>query len=324
MESRITKIVKKEFGASVLKIKRITEGYSHYVYEIKIDKDPKEAIVRFSNNIKENANLAKEKYIIDLLLQNNIPAPKILAFHHPENKKEGYMILEKLPGTRLDSIWESLSKQEKIQVTKEMGDLLSKIHSIKFSEFGQIKEGGEIDNDKAFQFRRLGKKIPFNKYIRERLKLSFIDFARLISYKNLSSDFVSKIMKYIIDNLDDIEYSGSPVLTHGDYIPGHIFVEKNKGKYKIVGLIDFEFSESAAPEYDFIKLHRAGFFNDSELKQSLENGYGRINEKSVEIHRLLRDIGFAWVMLEAGDKELSEKTLKAIEEKIDKDLTSQT
>ena len=139
MEQRIFEIVKKEFEANVLEIKRIIEGYSHYMYEVKTDKSPEIIIIRFSNNIKNTCNLGKEKYIIDLLRQNNIPAPRILAFYFPKDKKEeGYMILEKIKGIRLDTIWNSLDKEEKRKITKKIGEFLSKIHQIKLKEFGAI------------------------------------------------------------------------------------------------------------------------------------------------------------------------------------------
>ena len=59
-------------------------------------------IIRFSNNIKEDVNLAKEKFVIDVLAGKGIPVPKIYAFHFPEKKEEGYMIMEFIEGERLD------------------------------------------------------------------------------------------------------------------------------------------------------------------------------------------------------------------------------
>jgi len=50
MEDKIPKIIEKEFNASVLEIKKITEGFSHYMYEVKINKEPFTVIIRFSNN----------------------------------------------------------------------------------------------------------------------------------------------------------------------------------------------------------------------------------------------------------------------------------
>jgi len=312
MENKIRQIIEREFNAQTLEIKRITEGYSHYMYSVKINKKPNEVIVRFSNNKREDVGLSKEEFVIDKLRENNIPAPKIYRYD------EEYMILEKFTGTRLDTLWDSLSKKEKMQITKELGKLLSKIHEIKLEKFGRIENKGKIKSDEAFKFRPMGKIIPYNKFLREWLIASFEDIARLLSYKHISQRFMIKLFSYLSQNLEKISYNGKPTLTHGDFFPGHIFIKRINKEYKIIGLIDFEFAHSLSPEYDFIKLHRAGFFKDPEIKQALMEGYGDINEQAVEIHRITRDLGFAWAVLESGNKELSDKIIKTIEEKLDK------
>ena len=83
---KITEIFKMEFGAEVLSVERITDGYSHYMYAVEMDKEPLKSIIRFSNNIKEDVNLGKEKFVIDVLAGKGIPGPKIYAFHFPEKK----------------------------------------------------------------------------------------------------------------------------------------------------------------------------------------------------------------------------------------------
>mgnify|MGYP001585623034 CR=1 FL=1 len=88
MEEKIKEIIKKEFNADVVEINRITEGYSHYMYLVKFNKEPSEAIIRFSNNAKKDVNLAKEKFVIELLSKNNVPVPKIYSFYWPEKKEE--------------------------------------------------------------------------------------------------------------------------------------------------------------------------------------------------------------------------------------------
>ena len=312
MENKIPNLIEKEFNAKVLEIKRISEGYSHYMYLVKIDKEPFEIIIRFSNNSKADVNLGKEKFIIEKLRENSIPAPRIYAFN------EEYLILERIKGIRLDTIWDSLTKQEKIQITKEIGKLLSKIHNITFERFGRIESGGKIESDEAFKFRDMGEKTKYNLFLREWLIDHLKDFARLVSYQHVSKDFMNKIFAYLMKNLNKLEYSGEPVLIHGDFMTGHLFVEKKDNEHKIVGIIDFEFAQSYAPEYDFIKLHRQGFFDDLEIKQALKEGYGEINEAALEIHRIMRDLGFAWAMLEAGNKKLSDEKLRELEEKIDR------
>lgn len=323
MENRIPGIIKKEFNANTLEIKRINEGFSHYMYDVKINKAPFDIIVRFSNNTQKGSNLGKEKYVIDLLKSNGLPVPKIYAFHHPKEKKEeGYIVMEKFKGIRLDTIWDSLSKDERIQITKEMGKILAKMHLISLNDFGNIEEDGNIKGDEPFKFRKTGESLQFNRFARTWLKHNLEDIARLASYPHISKKFISDLLSYLIQNLDVIKYDGRPKFIHCDFMPGHIFVEKKDVRYVITGIIDFEFAQSYSPDYDFIKLHRAGFFDDHEIKQALIDAYGPVNEKAIEIHRLTRDVGFAWAVLEAGNKELCDKVLKKVEETLRKNTTS--
>jgi len=316
MQEKIKQAVESVLNCKALEINKITEGFSHFNFEVKINKEPNAVIIRFSNNKDQEYDLKKEEFVIKLLQENNIPVPKILF------SNENCMILEKLKGTRLDTIWDSLPINEKLQITKEQGILLKKIHKIKFKDFGKITSKGVV-SDKSFEFKSMGNKPDYSLFLRECLNLFGEDFFRLLSYKHLSTKFVTDFIKVVNNNLKTIDYSGQPTLIHGDFHKAHIFLTKINNHWKITGLIDFEFARSSSPEYDFIKLHRDNFFNDPELLNALKQGYGEINEKAVYIHRLMRDLGFAQVMRDSGNLELSNKTLKDIEGKI-KTLISQT
>ncbi len=323
MEDKIRKIVKKEFDAEVIEIKATTEGFSHGMFEVKINREPWEVLVRFSNNKEKYVNLGKEKYVIELMRENNLPVPRIYAFDNScEAIPEEYMILEKLPGVRLDTIWKSLTKEEKLQITEEIGKLLSRIHSIKFEEFGFIEEGGRIDTDIAFKFKEVGKPLEYSPYLRNKLKEYFIDLVRLISYNYLPKEFFLDYMNFICSNLGVLDYKEKPVLIHNDYMTVHLFVKKKEDKYEIMGLIDFELAISSAPSNDFIKLHRQGFFEDDELKKSLIKGYGEIDEKAVEVLRIMRDVSFAHVLFESGDKEKADEIIKESWGKIKRSLSA--
>ena len=309
MQEKIKQAVEGVLKCKALEVTKITDGFSHFNFEVKIDKEPGAVIVRFSNNKDEEYGLKKEEFVIKLLEKNNIPVPKIFFIN------DHCMILEKLKGIRLDTIWKSLSKNEKIQITIEIGKLLKNIHNIKLNSFGKITGKGVI-SDKSFLFKNTNENINFSPFLRECLRIFGKDFFRLLSYKHLSTEFVTNIIKVIHDNLETIDYKDKPTLIHVDFHEAHLFVKKINNAWKITGLIDFEFARSLSPEYDFIKLHRGGFFNDPELLNALKQGYGKINEKSVYIHRLMRDLGYAQVLRDSGKIQESDNILKELEGKI--------
>jgi len=312
VEQTIPKIVEKEFKAKTLEIAQIKEGYSHSMYFVKINKHPFEIILRFTNNKREENSLEKEEFIIRTLRKNKIPAPKIYVL------TKDYMILEKIQGERLDKIWDNLSAEEKYNITRKIGRMLKDIHAIKFDKFGKIKKNGEIEGDNPFTFRKEGTEIPHNKWLRILLRDSLKDYARLLSYENIDLKLMNKVNNFILNNLETIKYNGEASLIHGDFQKGHLFIRRIENEYKIVGIIDFEFADSYCPEYDFIKLHREGFFDNRKLLKALQEGYGKINKKAVEIYRLLRDIGFVQVLFDSGNKTKANEVLKSIKIRLKK------
>jgi len=320
MEDKIKTIVERELNANIIDIKRINEGWSHSSYNIKIDRLPFEVIIRFDNGTMDiDEGIGKEKYVIDTMSKSSIPVPKIYACDYKNSdRKNNFIIIEKFNGMRLDIIWKKLSKQEKLQITEEIGKILAKIHKIKLEKFGKIKSEGKIEDDSenSYKFKKQGEHIEFSKFLRNLSVEHFRSIARLISYKRISPDLFSTYIKFLTKNLEKIDYKKAPTLIHGDFHPGHIFVEKNNSKYQITGIIDLEFANSNCPGYDFIKLHREGFFDDPELLDALERGYGKIDEEVVEIFRLTRDLDLAQVLLDSGNQKLCDKILNNIENKL--------
>jgi len=157
-EDKIREIVKKDLYAEVIEIKRITEGFSHYMYDIKINKFPFEVIFRFQNAPAKDTNILKEKWIMEKLKEKNIPVPKIHKFFFDDETETGFMILEKFKGIRLDTIWDYLSDEEKISLSRKMGELIRKIHSIKLSQFGYIENYGKINSEEKRIFFQKGRR----------------------------------------------------------------------------------------------------------------------------------------------------------------------
>ena len=322
MEDKIREIIRKELNADTIKIEKATGGFSHHMYHVTINKHPFELLVRFSNNSEHmERDIRKEQWIIETLEKKDVPVPKIYVFKKRiSNDEHDYMLIEKLKGTRLDTIWDTLSKEEKVQITIEIGKVMKKIHSVKLPKFGELEEGGHVNEEFGFRFRSDKEPVPYSPYLRNNLREFFKDYGRLFAFKDINIKFMNDLIELIIKNKQTIEYTGPPILIHGDMMPGHVFVEEKDGRYEITGIIDFEFAGPSCPEYDFIKLHRSGFFDHQYLKDALINGYGPINEKAVEIFRIMRDSALAQVLMASGDKEGAEKII----EKIKVMITSQS
>jgi len=176
---------------------------------------------------------------------------------------------------------------------------------------------------KGYFFRKGGDELLYNRFPRERLVDSLKEIGKMLSLKNLDEDvkkISSEFLNYLLKNTHKFSYSGKPTLVHGDFMLGHIFVNKINSEYEISGLIDFEFALSHDPEYEFLKLHRYGFFENKKIKTALEEGYNQlINEDNVLFYRIGRDFAYARVLLDSGNKEEAQKVLNFIREKINFD-----
>ncbi len=304
-EDKTKEIIAQELKAKVISIKQTSGGYSHHMREVEIDKPPYHVFVRFSNiSEKKERDLRKEIFVLEKFREVDAPVPQILAFKKNNGKEEhDYMIISKLSGTRLDTIWDSISQEEKIQISEEIGKLMKKLHTIKLEKFGTLEENGYIEGDDAFKFKQGGEQKKYSMFLRILLKDVFKEMARLTSYDHINPERIMKYLKFILKYKEMLDYQGPPVLIHGDMVHRHIFVEKKNGQYEITGVIDIEFAEPSCPEYDFIKLHRTGFFDDSQILQALKRGYGPIDEKKVLFYRITRDLMFAQVLIESGCNE---------------------
>lgn len=315
------------------KANRINKGYSHEIFEVETEAYPESVIVRFTNNNPDENSLGKEIRVNNLLQEIGIPVPRIIL--HDKSKTRcpyEFAILSKSEGKDLIDIWDNLSKKDQEDIAEQMGEILGKIHTIRFDSFGILKsEGISNKNDITdFSLRIKGKMPDVNRGMYHILSITMEDVGKLSSFNIIPDKTLNKISSYIIKNKDLCKNSDKPCLLHGDFEYRNIKVKKIKNKWNITALFDFEYSASRQKEYDFIKLDRIGFLANNHIRKGLIKGYTRHQkidnefDKKVKYFRMGRDIAYCVVLLKAGDKEMAIKILKSVEERIDNDFISQT
>ncbi len=299
-------------------VKKINKGYSHDIFEVFPKNNEKTFIIRFSNGNKEENSLEKEIRVNEILAENNLPVPKIILYQKASNELPlEFAIMSKIEGHDLDDLWKKLLKGEQEKIAEKMGELLGKIHNIKFDKFGVLTPNG-IREKYDFNFKKVGKEVKINRHSAEILSRAFSDLGFFSSHKFVTEDLVSKIVKYLIKNRRLTEIKEKPSLIHGDFDIRNIKVIKEKDQWTISGIFDFEYTSSLMREYDFIKLNRIGFLSKGHIRNSLLKGYNKYQkidkdfDKRIEFFRFMRDIGFAVFLLKAGNKQLANKTIERI------------
>ena len=218
-------------------IKRITEGYSHYMYECKTTQGT--YIIRISYNKNPRFGIAKEIWVLNQYRTAGVPVPEVIAWN--EGEKYDFMIMKKLEGTPADALWNTLKRQEQEAIAKEIGKILGKMHSITFPHFGHIEKNGVSNND--FSFRKQSDIATERNEWAHILYRDGLEDLSLVIAQELTTPEQSGAIVQFLHNRAHVLKKSTPVLTHGDFQLSHIFLQKKKNMWTIVGLIDFEFAE---------------------------------------------------------------------------------
>src|SRR3972149_443977 len=127
-------------------LENIKRGYSHEIYSVETGEYPPKVIIKLSNNAPPENSLKKEIRINKLLEKKGFPVPKIIL--HDESKKIvpfEFVIMTYLEGENLDSIFDKLHNTEKEDIFEQLGDLMGRIHGIKFDKFGELLPEGILE-----------------------------------------------------------------------------------------------------------------------------------------------------------------------------------
>jgi Ser/Thr protein kinase RdoA (MazF antagonist) len=304
------------------KAKKIAKGYSHEIYEVETGSYPRSVIVRFSNNKEPECGLKKEIRVHKILQKLGIPVPRVIL--HDESKKRvpfEFVILSKLEGMDLDKILKKLSRKEQEEIMEKVGELLGRIHTIKFNKLGFILPKG-IKEKAAFSLKLEGKQAIMEPGIKTVLAEFLEDLGTLASFDVINPKFLLKLSEYLLENKNFARIYEKPTLNHGDFYDQNIKVKKIDGKWQITGLIDFELAASRMKEYDFIKLKRNGFLESGYLKDALLQGYKKFQtldndfDKKVNYFTIGRDAAFSVYLLKSGNIDYAKKILENIKKKI--------
>jgi hygromycin-B 7''-O-kinase len=186
-----------------------------------------------------------------LATESELPVPKVLArgdlVSLDSDWKWPYVVLEKLPGQTLDSVWPQLPHEQRMGFAFQIGDLLKRLH--------KVVPSAEVS--RTYQ---------------EIWPKGFIDFLnrqhQVVSGK--ADLAVIPIYDEILRMRPAALVTGWPVLLHGDLDGSHLLVQNGQ----ITGLFDFGDAKVGDPLYDFVTIQFDLFDLDARLFTEFLRGYG--------------------------------------------------
>jgi len=235
---------------------RIIEGEVNEVYSAETESG-QEIVIRIFHGRK--IKFYKEQWAFEECAKVGVPVPKMLLVKSTDVDGEPREICveSKLPGVHLNKIPEISTpemERERVDLLHQIGQILSRIHSIPTNGFGTLDQNG---NGKFSSVRDL---ISNDSYINKNRILPGL--------ADRPDDLQTVLRAYEILEQESESYtSPSSSLVHNDISPPHIFVDQGS----ISGVIDMENACGADPVSDLARWD-SKFGREYPLKYIIE-GY---------------------------------------------------
>jgi fructosamine-3-kinase len=301
MEKKITKsVIKKAVGkcfdvSDIVKIKEYSSGYINKSYEIRL-KGKKELILRVYN---EKWKAQKEFFIYrDIKAHLDIPVPKIYCVDDSRKvMPNAFALMSKLPGMQIDIAYK---KYKNKRLFEQAGEILAKLHSIKFPKYGWIV-GKSIKP--AFK--------SWREFVWHDIEIKLSHLKKVKKVMNLVGD----VEHYLEQNDDLLNIKKQPCLLHKDYHCSHILANKDE----VTGIIDVEWAIAGHNENDFMKIELWDFAKMKDLRSAFFRGYlkhGSISKEYKErkkLYELYHWVSMVNISYELGKKDWLKKNINCLE-----------
>lgn len=198
------------------------------------------------------------------LADSNIPSPRLIARGElmplDDDWKWPYVIIDRLPGQTLASLWPEMPHEQRMGFAFQIGDLLRRLHKVvPTSELSTTFQANWPKGFSDFLVRQ----------------------HQLVSAK--SELAVIPIYEEILRLSPKTLMSGWGSILHGDLDGSHILVSNGQ----ISGVIDFGDTKIGDPLYDFVSVHLDLFDHDPRLFAEMLRGYNLDHRKERDFHSRL-------------------------------------
>lgn len=232
-KSLIEQYVTKATGSKATDCKRLIIGQDNEVYDV-VTAEKQKLIVRISH--KEDPRFEAERWALDHARKAGVPTPKVLLVERAEHDDimVTFCIEEKLPGIPLDVAIKDGVMDNLNEAIDMIGDVLSKLHSVKVEGFGYLQPDGK------------GWDIPFSKIMLD-LNEKRVELFNAAKQWLVAEEKVEMGLTLLNDNVQLYNFN-SPSLVHGDIGLPHVLVEGNR----VTGIIDMQECSGNHPVFDFV------------------------------------------------------------------------
>jgi len=209
-------------------------------------------VVKVNTGHPDIPKLKKEAVIFNVAKAHTIPTPDVIAYDDSNEIIDfSYLVMSKINGETLSTLSPVLTDNKKSEVTRSLGKMLGRIHSINCSEYA-LNEVIVQSTDKEVS-ARVKALIP-------ELKAT-----KLLSEKELNT--ITSC--YLVS--DTYATSEKQSILHGNFAPANVLVERSN----VTGIIDWEWSSLGNAEEELAVVLYRGLL-DERLRDDFIDGYKEI------------------------------------------------
>jgi aminoglycoside phosphotransferase (APT) family kinase protein len=193
-------------------------------------------VIRVGNNlvVKSGNIRSHEAETLRFIATNTtIPVPKVHDIHWEDGKVVA-IVMDYMPGKRLDEAWDTLDLDQKLSIASELHSYINQLRDLKGSYIGAIDRGkaviGQIASIEGGPF---DSEQQFNEFI-------------LGDIVKSAPDILRHYAKFAL--MDDHEI----VFTHADFSPRNILVEGGR----VTAILDWEYAGWYPEHWEYIQALR--------------------------------------------------------------------
>lgn len=234
-QSLIFDLIRQVTGDEPISLEKLVRGYDNEVYAIQTHQGH-DYIVRLRQH--GGAGYAEEQWAIQRSRAVGVPAPEIcyVGLLTVGDQHKPVMVQRRVPGRPLAEVYATLSPEERAHIFRQVGALLSKLHSISVGGFYQLNPGGIWD-------------FPDWQSIDQANRQDRTAERPQLLTAGLREEEIDAI--FAITLVDNPPVDRQPVLCHGDLGLDHLFVDN---ELNLTGVIDFGEFQGGLPVVDFARL----------------------------------------------------------------------
>lgn len=214
---------------------KLVRGYDNEVYAVQT-RQGNDYIIRIQQH--GDTGYAEEQWAIDQCRAVGVPAPEIcyVGVLTVGDQSKPVMVQRRVPGRPLAEVYATLTSEERAHIFRQVGALLSKIHSIRVGGFYKLNPGGIWDFP------------DWESIIRANRRDRTAERPQLLA-AGLREDEIDAIFAITLNQTPPVDRQ--PVLCHGDLGLDHLFVDTD---LTLTGVIDFGEFQGGLPLVDFVRL----------------------------------------------------------------------